>query len=179
MQTQYRIDLDHNVYGYIGFLGLDCLDIEREVWDWGWSWYSVLGLVGGEVYSMDSMARMEEEEALEGYFGPHHHTRQCAGRAVTRVSSNTLFIGSHAALVSFVVTRLDCSTHILCVEPRTHAHWVGYVCCWWMDFCFHARTPSRRFTDRAANSETLGLDLGLKSELLLPCGNLSIFWTKR
>jgi hypothetical protein len=36
-----------------------------------------------------------------------------AGHAVAPVSSNTLFIGSHAALVFFDVTRLDCSTHIV------------------------------------------------------------------
>ncbi|KAF8209849.1 hypothetical protein K438DRAFT_1810437, partial [Mycena galopus ATCC 62051] len=65
---------------------------------------------------MDSMARAEEE-ALEGYFGLHHHTRQCAGRAVAPVSSNTLFIGSYVALVLFNTTQLDCSTHILFVEP--------------------------------------------------------------
>ena len=33
MQTQCRINLDHNVHGCVGFLGLECLDIGRTVWD--------------------------------------------------------------------------------------------------------------------------------------------------
>ncbi|KAF8188836.1 hypothetical protein K438DRAFT_1833418 [Mycena galopus ATCC 62051] len=100
--------------------------------------------VGGEIYWMDTMVR-EEGELVEGNFDCVHRTRRRAGRAAASVSSNTIFIGSHAALVFFDATQLDCSTHILCVEPRTHAHWIGCVCCWQMDFCFHARTPSPRF----------------------------------
>ena len=80
----------------------------------------VRGCVGGEIYWMDPTAR-EEGESVEGNFDCVHRTRRRAGRAAASVSSNTIFIGSHAALVFFDVAQLDCSIHILCVEPRRWA----------------------------------------------------------
>ncbi|KAF8188838.1 hypothetical protein K438DRAFT_1936197 [Mycena galopus ATCC 62051] len=72
----------------------------------------VRGCVGGEIYWMDTTVR-EEGELVEGNFDCVHRTRRRAGRAAASVSSNTIFIGSHAALVFFDATQLDCSTHIL------------------------------------------------------------------
>ncbi|KAJ7430356.1 hypothetical protein B0H11DRAFT_2136620, partial [Mycena galericulata] len=60
--------------------------------------------------------------------------------------ASTLIYCPSSYVAAFDAHRLGRNMCILHMEPRTHVPWFVFACCWWLDFRFHMRTRTQRFT---------------------------------